>query len=242
MPSGSRFPDTRWSLVYGVRNDALRRGAFEALCARYWRPIYTTLRRYGQTPADAEDLTQGFFLHLIEHDTVVRADPARGRFRAFLLGALRWFLANQAERSRARKRGSNSRAIPIDVAEAESSLAIDPATTTSFELLFDREWAHTVVCNALRLLDAENAGRLPRGSYRALRACIDPAAKAPSYALLAVRVGISEGAVKVAVHRLRQRFRELLRAEVECTVATARDIDDELRHLCDVFAATLEPT
>lgn len=237
--SGSRFPETSWGLVLATREGDRRRAAFDSLCMRYWMPVYASLRRQGFAPADAEDLAQGFFLHLIERETVTRADPERGRFRSFLLGALRWFLANTGERDRAAKRGGAHRFISIDAAEAESALTADASGRISLELQFDRQWARTLVQNALDVLRSEYAARGQTRTYDALQACLDPGSEPPSCAALATRLRCSEGAAKVAVHRLRQRFRELLRAEVECTVATTQEVETELRHLRDVFAAEL---
>lgn len=236
---GSHFPDTSWGLVLAARDDAFRRGAFDSLCERYWKPVYASLRRQGFAATDAEDLTQGFFLHLIERDTVARADPQRGRFRCFLLGALRWFLANHRERESARKRGAGFRFVSIDTTVVESPRPAETPGQTSLELQFDREWARTLVSNALDQLRAEYAARDQLRDWTTLHVCLDPGADLPTYAELANQLDTSEGAIKVAVHRLRRRFRELLRAEVECTVATAEDIDDELRHLRSVLAAAL---
>lgn len=241
VKSGSRFPETSWGLVLAVRDSAQARRAFDVLCGRYWMPVYASLRRQGFAPPDAEDLTQGFFLHLIERDTVTRADPERGRFRSFLLGALRWFLANQGERERARKRGGECKFVSIDTTEAEASLAGEGSKQASLELQFDQQWARSLVHHALTALQSEYTERAQEATFHALRACLDAGTVPPSYAELASQLASSEGAVKVAVHRLRQRFRELLRSEVELTVAAAADVDDELRHLRDVFAAGLAP-
>ena len=234
--SGSRFPDTSWGLVLATREDGPRPDAFESLCTRYWMPVYASLRRQGFACVDAEDLTQGFFLHLLERGTVTRADPGRGRFRCFLLGALRWFLSNTRERDRAAKRGGACRFVSIDTAEAESALAADTQEQISLELQFDRQWARTLVRNAQDALRTEYSDRGQAQAFDTLQACLDPGTEPPTYAIMAAQLQCSEGATKVAVHRLRQRFRELLRGEVECTVATAQEVETELRHLRDVFA------
>ncbi len=235
---GFSFPNTSWGLVLSTRADDGGRHALEALCARYWRPIYASLRRQGSSPDDAEDLTQGFFLHLIEHDTVGRADPQRGRFRSFLLGSLRWFLANDRERERALKRGGGSVFVPIDVSEIEAGMRFDAREEVSLDLQFDRQWAHAIVKNALDALGAEYASHGQSDEYGALRPCLDPAAESPSYAILAERLDRKEDAIKVAVHRMRKRFREMLHVEIGCTVATEREIEDELAYLRDVLAAS----
>jgi RNA polymerase sigma-70 factor (ECF subfamily) len=212
------------------------------LCRRYWFPIYASLRRHGFTAADAEDLTQGFFLHLTERDTVSRANPERGRFRDFLIGVLRWFLAHEHERTQARKRGGGNKFVAIDIHEVESWLPLDNAAAGSFELQFDRQWAQTLVRNALAELQTEYSETGEAQVFVALRPCLDPSAPTPpSYATLAERLARSEGAIKVAVHRLRNRFREVLRSEVAATVADAREIDEELAHLREVLALETAP-
>ncbi|WHZ18013.1 MAG: hypothetical protein OJF55_000162 [Rhodanobacteraceae bacterium] len=234
---GSRFPETSWALVLATRVDADAGGALETLCRRYWAPVYASVRRQGFVPEDAEDLTQAFFLHLLEHRTLARADPDRGRFRSFLLGALRWFLANTRERENARKRGGTHKFVAIDIADIESTLRDGDADAASFELQFDREWARTLVANALAALRGEYAGNGQSDTWDILQGCLDPGSETPSYAALATRLGSGEGAAKVAVHRLRRRFREALREEVGNTVATAQEVEEELRYLRDVLAA-----
>lgn len=240
--ASSAFPETSWGLVLATRDDAGRgRGAFADLCRGYWMPVYASVRRYGFSPADAEDLVQGFFMHLIERDMVGRADPALGRFRSFLLGALHWFLANEYERNTALKRGGHSTFIPIDRAEVESSLQFSADSEASLDLQFDRQWARSLVRNALDALRAEYAKSEQAQLYATLQSCLDPAVATPSYADLATRLACNEGAVKVAVHRLRGRFRTVLRREVALTVATAQEVDEELAYLRDVLAASLSP-
>jgi RNA polymerase sigma-70 factor (ECF subfamily) len=234
----STFPNTSWGLVLSTRADDGGRQALGALCSRYWRPVYTSLRRQGFPPADAEDLTQGFFLHVIEHGTVTRADPQRGRFRSFLMGSLRWFLANERERERALKRGGEVVFVPFDVHEIESSMRFDGEDAAPLELQFDRQWARTVVGNALDTLGTEYAEHGRAHEYSALRPCLDPSGEMPSYESLANDLDRSEGTVKVAVHRLRKRFREVLRREIGCTVATAREIEEELDYLRDVLTVS----
>ncbi|MEO6800158.1 MAG: sigma-70 family RNA polymerase sigma factor [Rhodanobacter sp.] len=240
--ASAAFPETSWGLVLATRDDAGNgRDAFADLCRRYWMPVYAMVRRHGLAPADAEDLVQGFFLHLIEHGTVGRADPALGRFRSFLLGALRWFLANEYERDTALKRGGHSTFVPIDRAEVESSLQFNAESEESLDLQFDRQWARALVRNALDALRAEYAKSAQAQLYATLQSCLDPAVVTPSYADLATRLACNEGAVKVAVHRLRGRFRAVLRREVALTVATAQEVDEELAYLRDVLAASLLP-
>jgi RNA polymerase sigma-70 factor (ECF subfamily) len=237
-PAGSRFPETSWGIVLATRAQADAGRALEVLCRRYWPPVYASIRRKGFGPATAEDLTQGFFLHLIEHGIVARADPQRGRFRSYLLGVLRWFLANDHERAQALKRGGDSVFVPIDIVETEASMHFDMGSEVPFELQFDRQWARVVVKNALDALATDYTRQGRTFEYQTLRPCLDPGAEATSYATLAKHLDRSEGAAKVAVHRLRRRFRDALREEIGCTVATAQEIEDELAHLRDVLASS----
>ncbi len=236
--AGRNFPDTSWGLVLSTGEDdaARARNAFAALCRQYWMPIYATLRRQGFARDDAEDLTQGFFHHLIEHGTVTHADRERGRFRSFLLGVLRRFLVDERERASARKRGSEQSFVTLDVAayEAQSAAHDD---MLSLDLQFDRQWARTLLANALAALREDYAHGGQIRVYEALRPCLDPGATLPDYAEFARRLARNEGAVKVAVHRLRQRFREALRHAAASTVANAQDVDAELAYLRDVLAA-----
>lgn len=233
---GSAFPDTSWGLVLATGDPATQHAAFGALCRRYWRPVYVSLRRQGYAAADAEDLTQGFFLHLIEHATVAHADRGRGRFRNFLLGALRRFLSGDREREQTRKRGGDRHFVEIDVSELESHLPAHDETL-SLDLQFDRQWARTVIEHSLAALHEEYAHGGQGKVYAALKPCLDPGAGLPDYGELARHLARNEGAVKVAVHRLRGRFRDVLRREVARTVTDAHEVDAELAHLRDVLAA-----
>lgn len=237
--AGSRFPDTSWGLVLATRDPERERQAFAALCESYRAPVLATLRRRGHATPDAEDLVQGFFLHLLERSTVARADPARGRFRSFMLGALRWYLANTLEHQQAARRHAPQAALGLERADAELAARHASAEDTTFELQFDREWASALVSHALENLRAEYARLGQAQVFDVLHATLDPHGPAPTYASLAGRLARNEGAVKVAVHRLRHRFREMLRAEVARTVAGAREVDDEMRHLRHVL--TVEP-
>lgn len=236
---GTRFPDTSWGLVLATRDPRRERQAFAALCESYRTPVLATLRRRGFATPDADDLVQGFFLHLLERGTLARADPARGRFRSFMLGSLRWFVANTLEHQHAARRCVPQQAFDLDHAEAELAAQRHIVEDTTFELEFDREWARALVANALDNLRAEYARQGHAQIYDALHGMLDPSQLAPAYSSLAAALDSNEGAVKVAVHRLRHRFRAVLRAEIARTVAGAREVDDEMRHLRDVL--TIEP-
>lgn len=237
--AGSRFPDTSWGLVLATRDPQRERQAFAALCECYRTPVLAALRRRGFATPDADDLVQGFFLHLLERGTIARADPARGRFRSFMLGSLRWFLANTLQHQGAARRRAPGYVLGLEHADAELAAHHHAFEDTAFELQFDREWARTLVANALDHLRSEYLRQGHAHIYDALHAMLDPHGLAPSYASLAAQLGTNEGAVKVAVHRLRHRFRDVLRAEVARTVAGAREVDDEMRYLRDVL--TVEP-
>ncbi|HVV97728.1 MAG TPA: hypothetical protein VHC92_11360 [Rhodanobacteraceae bacterium] len=233
----SRFPDTSWGLVLAARaqGDAPSREAFASLCRQYWMPIYASLRRQGFAASDAEDLTQGFFLHLIDGGAVARADPERGRFRSFLHGALMRFLADDRERETARKRGGDRVFVSFDATAVEAQWQ-DDGESASLQLEFDRRWAGALVASALSRLAAEHAAAGESDLFGALQPTLS-GGQAPAYAELAARLGRNEGAIKTAVHRLRRRFRDVLRKEVASTVVTPEEIDDELAYLRDVLAA-----
>jgi RNA polymerase sigma factor (sigma-70 family) len=234
---GSRFATTRWSVIAAacdgptVQSDA----ALEALCRAYWYPLYAYVRRSGHAPADAQDLTQAFFARLLEKDWLRDARPGLGRFRSFLLMALKRFLAKEWRRENARKRGGGLAWVALDAGEAEARYAIEPALGP--DETFERRWALTLLDRALAGVADEyrEAGRAEefatlKGHLVAPRGEID-------YEATAAALGMSAGAARVAVHRLRKRFREALRAEIAQTVATPGELADELAHFVKILAA-----
>lgn len=232
------FATTRWSVVLRVgRAGAATPSAHAALaklCRTYWFPLYTHARRRGAAPHDAEDLTQAFFARLLARDTLARADPARGRFRTFILTALDRFLADEHDRTRAAKRGGDREILSLDFSGAEPRLAqlADPAAPP--DRLFDRTWALALLDTVLARLAAEYHDAGKADLFAVLQSTLT-AAGAPPYAELAARLRRSENAVQVAVHRLRQRYRALLRAEIAETVATDADARAEF----DILLAAL---
>ncbi len=235
-PVAGNFTPTHWSIVVAAgRNDTTHaRVALEKLCRAYWPPIYAFVRRQGHNPHDAQDLTQEFFARLLEKNYLAEVDRSKGRFRSFLLAALKHFLANEWDKSQAQKRGGGQIPIPIDAANAETSFGFQPADQTTAEKIYERRWALTLLDQVLRRLRAEYARDGKENLFEQLKPTLTEASRAVGYAEIATRLDSTEGAVKVAVHRLRSRYRELLRAEIGETVATPGEVEDEIRNL---FAA-----
>lgn len=231
----AQFATTHWSLVVTAGNSSSQEaaGALETLCRTYWYPLYAFARRQGHAPEEAKDLTQGFFALMIERRFTQRADPELGRFRTFLLRAFTDYLIDCHRRGHAAKRGGECTFLPQDISALEEHLAAD--RSNSPELLFDRRWALTVVGQATALLQAESEKQGKSQVFVALSCYLQGDAGGASYLQVGQKLGLSAGAVKVTVYRLRQRFRELLRAVVAQTVQDPRDIDDEVRHLVEVL-------
>ncbi len=240
-----RFVTTRWSLILTSAevgtDDQKALQALSELCRIYWRPIFSFVCRRGLSPEDAQDLTQDFFLMMLEGNWLKHADPHRGRFRSLLLKSLQNFLNDAAGKKSARKRGGDVQFVSWDdwMAEAPSKLTVCARSLDSWtaERLFDLRWAATVVEQALRRLreECETQGRLR--AFEALRPCLGAEREDVSYPTLSRTLGVPEATVKRLVHRLRQRYRDLLRDEVAETVSDPAEIDDEIRHLCSVLAA-----
>jgi RNA polymerase sigma factor (sigma-70 family) len=236
------FVTTRWSLILisaDLDDDQKARQALSELCRLYWRPIFSFVCRRGHSPQDAQDITQDFFVMILERNWLGRADPARGRFRSLLLKSLVNFLNDAAEKRRARKRGGDVQFVSWDewMAEAPSQLTTSAKALESWpaERLFDLRWAATVVEQALRRLreECESQGRLR--VFEALRPCLGAERDDVSYSMLSRALGVPEATVKRLVHRLRQRYRCFLRDEVAETVADPTEVDNEIRYLCGVL-------
>ncbi len=209
--------------------------ALESLCRIYWPPIYSFLRRQGHDRAAAEDLTQGFFLKILERDGIAKARADRGRFRTFLLVSLKNFLADERDRAAALKRSPERRAIALDSARAERWLAAEAAGAESPEEVFDRGWAEALIARALDRLEEDMAGSMDPDRFIALRPFL-AGGRTGGYADVALTLGIGEPAVRVGVHRMRRRFGDLLRDEVAETVGPGSDVEDELRYLRKVLS------
>jgi DNA-directed RNA polymerase specialized sigma24 family protein len=233
----SLFASTRWTVVYQAADSQMASehalSALSELCQIYWRPVYLFVRRQGIQQHDAQDLTQSFFAHLIEHRTYAKADPAKGRFRSFLLGTLKHFLAHARDYERAQKRGGGATPIRLDAAaisEAETYAA--RAKRWSADGVFEREWAGSVTRQALERLAQEYELGGKGALFEALQIHLGAnAATAVPYEKMAKRLGRSAATLRVDAARLRARYRAILREEIRGTVLDPRDVDEELRHL-----------
>lgn len=236
--TGGRFCTTHWTAVLqAARPDAAgSQEAFARLYLDYWRPLYAYVRRRGHAPAAAEDLAQSFFVRLLEKESLAGLEREGGRFRSFLLGALKHFLANEWDRARAQKRGGGQELLRLDAEEDESQfLARPPADVKTPETVFEKEWAYTLLERVSRQLAEHYAAEGKMGLFEHLRPYVQGDQNGPPYAEIAVRLGLSEGAVKVAVHRMRQRYGQFLREAIGRTVSRTEEVDDELRYLIQVI-------
>jgi RNA polymerase sigma-70 factor (ECF subfamily) len=233
--SNPPFATTHWSVVAaaGGSSSAQSRAALTILCTTYWYPLYAFVRRRGYAADEAQDLTQEFFAQLLEKKSLQAADPHRGRFRSFLLASFDHFLANQRRKARAAKRGGNRVVLSLDFDAGESQYRLEPSHQLTPEVIFERRWAMTVLEQAVGKLQQEYEQAGKGQQFQVLKVYLGGEAKPPSYRQVCAELEMTEGAAKVAVHRLRRRCRELLRAEIAQTVATAEEVDQELR---DLFA------
>ena len=231
------FVTTHWSLVLSAKDHDTERSrqALELLCGTYWYPLYAYARRVGRSPADAEDLTQGFFARLLEKDYLKTVAREKGRFRSFLLTSLKRFMANEWDRQHAQKRGGFTAVIPIDAEVAETRFASDAAHHVPPDVLFDRQWALTLLDRTIMLLREEYVASGRATLFEHLRNCLAREESALSYVEIAARLNLTEAAVKMAVQRLRGRYREILRHEIAGTVSTEAEVQEELRHLFSAF-------
>jgi RNA polymerase sigma factor (sigma-70 family) len=231
------FVTTHWSVVVmaGQSDTPRAQAALERLCRTYWYPLYAYARRRGHSVEDAQDLTQEFFARVLERHWLARADQSKGRFRTFLLTAMERFLANEWDRARALKRGGGRRNVPIQLDSAETRYGVEPADTRTPEQAFEYRWANALLDEVVKQLEAEFEAQGQAAAFATLKPCLVGERAAQPYAVLAAKLGMEEGAVKVAVHRLRLRYRELLRAEIANTVASDEEVDAEMRHLFNVL-------
>lgn len=238
---GTPFAPTHWSVVFlSAKNAAAPQSgsddALASLCRTYWPPLYTFVRRRGYGPADAQDLAQDFFIHLLETDALAKVDPARGRFRTFLLAALKNFLANAHEKRTALKRGGAFEFLPLDGLLDKTEAAVQSEGEVAGEdRQFEERWATALVGRALDQLRADMAREGKERLYDELQVFVTGAGALPDQSATATRLGIPFATLRTHIRRLRERYRDVLRAEVARTVATPAEVDDELRHLCAVL-------
>ena len=237
----AEFRPTRWSVVLlsAQSNAPGSQAALAALCRLYWYPLYAFVRRRGYSPEDAQDLTQGFFLHLLDHKALAQVDPLKGKFRSFLLASIQNYLSKQVDRARCLKRGGKTEFVPLDAKNAEERYQLEAADQLTAEKIFDARWALTLLDEATSLLSAEFGSQGKTTILEALKPFLRPinSEAIPSYEQAAGRLGIGVGAVKMHIHRLRKRYTTLLRAEVARTVSDPGEIDEELSALCDALIA-----
>jgi RNA polymerase sigma-70 factor (ECF subfamily) len=234
-PAGN-FAATRWTLVVQARGeDAAARGALSELCGAYYAPVITFLRSGGRDEDAARELAHEFFSRVLSGGSLRGADPARGRFRSYLLGAVKHFLADRRDKSLAEKRGRGE--APVSLEDTAGGFAVPAPETPDSERAFDRQWALTVIARALAVVEGELNEAGKSAQFAVLKPWITGGDISGSQAAAASQLRMSEGAVKVAIHRLRQRFREAVKSEIAHTVPAESDIDDELRHLIAVLAA-----
>ncbi len=223
-------------VLSAAHSDTTRaRTALESLCQTYWPPLYAYVRRRGYSPEDAQDLTQAFFARLLERNAVASVAPEKGRFRSFLLASLNHFLSDEWDKARAQKRGGG-KVISLDLQSAETQLGVIPVENFTPEKAFEHRWAITLLEQVYQRLRAEYHTHGKGALFDVLRVTLAGTSDAAPYAELARQLDLSEGAVKVAVHRLRQRYRVLLRDTIADTVSTPDEVEDELRFLFAVLA------
>jgi RNA polymerase sigma factor (sigma-70 family) len=231
-----RFMTTHWSVVLAAADASSPESdrALATLCEAYWYPLYAFVRRQGHAAHEAEDLTQEFFARILEKQYLDGVGPEKGRFRTFLLVCLRRFLANEWDRKRALKRGGGRAPLSIDFADADARYRLEPAHELTAERLFDRRWALTLLEQVLASLAEEMRLSGKGGLFDALKVYLAASSSAPPHVEMGKKLNMTEGAVKVAVHRLRGRYRQLLREEIAKTVGEEGDVEEEIGRL---FAA-----
>jgi RNA polymerase sigma-70 factor (ECF subfamily) len=235
---GAAFATTHWSVVLEAQGESpAAQEALEKLCRTYWRPIFAFLRRQGFRPEEAEDITQGFFAQLLERRKFSALRKEKGRLRSFLLGALKYFLADEQRRAMAIKRGRGQRLIPLEELRADDRIDMEPSDPMTAEMIYERRWALTVLERVLSRLKDEYLAADNSALFDSLKELLPDEPGSPSQAEIAARLGMTENAVRQAFYRFRQRYQSLLREEIANTVATPGDIEDELRHLIAVLEA-----
>ncbi len=235
LPGRSQFPTTRWTLVVAAGDSGREkaRSALASLCENYWYPLYAYLRRRGYSSDEAQDLTQEFFVRVLEGRYLDRARPEKGRFRAFILTSLKFFVADEEDRGRAHKRGGGM-VVPLEFSSGEERYQREPAHDETPERIFERRWALSVLDRVIEKLRVEFVQHGRPVHFDRLKIFLLGQSDAP-YAALAQELNTSEGALKVAIHRLRKRYRELFRKEIADTVSDPADVESELRVLAAIL-------
>jgi RNA polymerase sigma-70 factor (ECF subfamily) len=234
MPSGKeRFATTHWSVVQaaGLSNSSRYKSSLETLCKTYWYPLYAYLRRHGHNADQAGDHTQAFFAQLMEKKSIRLADPKRGKFRSFLLMSLKNFIADEYDRNQAQKRGGGKNIFSLDFESAEGKYSLEPKDEMSPEKLFERSWAITMLKNTLEKLCGEYKSNRKKKLFEHLKVYLTADKQTATYNDTAEKLQMTEGAVKVAVHRLRKRYREILKEEIAQTVSSENEVDEEINEL-----------
>jgi RNA polymerase sigma factor (sigma-70 family) len=236
MAGPSKFPTTRWTLVVAAGDQRRKEtsSALVSLCENYWYPLYAYLRRRGYPADEAQDLTQQFFMRVLEGRYLDRANPEKGRFRSFILASLKFFVADEKDRDRAQKRGGGM-LVPLEFSSGEERYQREPAHDETPERIFERRWALSVLDQVVNRLREEFVQHGRPEHFERLKVFLLGQSDAP-YAALAGEMKTSEGALKVAIHRLRKRYRELFRQEIADTVSDPEDVDSELRFLAAVLS------
>src|ERR1700691_2686521 len=237
LPGSSQFPTTRWSLVLAAGDPRPKnaRSALVSLCENYWYPLYAYLRRRGYSADQAQDLTQEFFVRVLEGRYLDRADPEKGRFRSFILTSLKFFVADEEDRDRARKRGGGV-LVPLEFPSGEERYQREPAHDETPERIFEQRWALSVLDRVVERLRSEFVQHGHPEHFERLKVFLLGKSDT-AYSALAREMNTSEGALKVAIHRLRKRYRDLFRQEIADTVADPAEVESELRYLAAVLTS-----
>lgn len=233
------FPPTQWSIILSARHEdsEIRSQALEHICRCYWHPIYAYARKRGFSPEDAEDVTQGFFASMVHGQGFEKLDANRGKLRSYLLVALRNYMANEWRRRHAQRRGGDAKMLSIDLDDAEEHTCLEPAVQLTPEAVFERHWATTLLHTVMSQLERSFAQDGKGTTFELLKDFIARGRHERSQREVAEQLGISENAVRLAVHRLRKRYREMLLREIESTLEAGENPEDELRYLFGVFQA-----
>ena len=236
---GADFRSTHWSMVLlaGQSSSVEASAALEKLCRAYWHPLYAFVRRRGYSREEAQDLTQEFFSRLLEKKALAMVDRNKGKFRSYLLASMKHLLANEWNRNQFQKRGGGLTFVSLDELHAEERYSQDPADESAPDKLYDRRWAETIIDSVTLQLRDEFAAAGEAERFEALKVFLLAGEEPGTYAEMAARLGLTEGAVRTAIYRMRQRYGALFRAEIAQTVSSLSEMEEEIRHLLDVLAS-----